>query len=74
MDNQALEDIGTSPDISVCIVSWNRSDLLNRCLASIYTTRQDATFEVVVVDNGSHDESPDMVTDYYPQVNLIRNA
>ena len=61
MDNQALEDIGTSPDISVCILRWKRSDLLNRCLASIYTTRQDATLEVSVVDIRSHDESPDMV-------------
>lgn len=62
------------PDITICIVSWNRADLLEQCLQSIYETDQDATFEVIVVDNASADSSPDMVSRLFPQVQILVNA
>jgi GT2 family glycosyltransferase len=62
------------PDVSVCIVNWNTRDLIDQCLGSIYRTRQQASFEVVVVDNGSQDDSPRLIAEQYPRVRLIRNA
>ena len=60
------------------VVTWNRRNLLRLCLQSL--TRQDLnqTFEVVVVDNGSDDGSPEMVLTEYGKstrvhVKLIRN-
>jgi GT2 family glycosyltransferase len=62
------------PQVSVCIVNWNCRDLLRRCLETLRPDLQDATLEVVVVDNGSTDGAADMVAETFPEVRLIRNA
>lgn len=72
--NHMVREQDVQPTLSVCIVSWNRSDLLEQCLNSIYTSRQRIPFEVIVVDNGSSDGSPDLVGRKYPQTILIRNT
>jgi GT2 family glycosyltransferase len=60
-------------DISIIIVNWNTRELLSQCLASIFGSQTDKEFEVLVVDNGSSDESVHMVTAGYPQVRLLAN-
>jgi GT2 family glycosyltransferase len=45
----------------VIVVNWNRRDLLKACLQSLRRQQVKQPFEVVVVDNGSNDGSPDMV-------------
>ncbi|MDQ4078270.1 MAG: glycosyltransferase family 2 protein [Chloroflexota bacterium] len=57
--------------LSVIIVSWNTRELLRRCLASLEAGRGDLALEVIVVDNGSHDGTPEMVRDEFPQVMLL---
>ena len=47
--------------ISVVVVNWNRRDLLRACLQSLKRQQVNQPFEVVVVDNGSDDGSPQMV-------------
>ena len=42
--------------ISVIVVNWNRCSLLRACLESLRGQR-DAAFEVILVDNGSTDDS-----------------
>ena len=44
-------------DVSVIIVNYNTKDLLSDCLDSIYRHTKDIDFEVIVVDNDSHDGS-----------------
>ncbi len=61
------------PPLSICILSWNTSDLLRACLQSIYADPQSGEWEVVVVDNNSGDQSPAMVTSGFPQVRLVLN-
>jgi len=58
-------------DLAVIIVNYNTRDLLRDCLASVYDSRGDFTFEVCVVDNGSADGSAEMVRAVFPQVRLI---
>jgi hypothetical protein len=60
-------------DLSVSIVSWNTRDLLQRCLESVYGTIAGLEFEVLVVDNGSTDGSPEMVRCEYPRATLLAN-
>jgi GT2 family glycosyltransferase len=48
-----------TPDISVVVVNWNRRDYLKASLESLAGQR-DASFEVIVVDNGSSDGSAGM--------------
>jgi len=64
----------TTLDLSVVIVSWNVRELLRRCLQSIYDSIQGLRFEVFVVDNASHDGSPEMVHAEFPAVHLIANS
>jgi len=61
-------------DLSICIVNWNRSDLLTECLNSIYDKEHRISFEVIVVDNASSDGSAAIVERDYPQVTLIKNT
>ncbi len=63
----------THPDLSVIIVSWNVRHLLRECLRSLHDAITGYTFEVFVVDNASHDGSPEMVRNEFPQVHLIAN-
>ncbi len=58
-------------DLSVVILNWNVRDLLDRCLASIRSSRY--TIEIIVVDNASTDDSVSMVRSKYPQVTVIAN-
>lgn len=59
-------------DLSVTICSWNTQDDLRACLASLEAVRDEASFEVIVVDNNSEDGSPDMVEREFPWVRLMR--
>ena len=61
-------------DLSIIIVSYNvRHDLLD-CLASIeaWLAETDKRVEVIVVDNASHDGSPDSVRRRFPETRIIQ--
>lgn len=60
--------------VSIVIVSYNTVDILDQCLESIERCESDYQLDVIVVDNGSHDGSPDLVAERYPGVRLIRNS
>jgi len=61
-------------DISIIIVNWNTRDLLKGCLESLLETIHDISYEIIVVDNGSRDDSVAMLQDKYPQVRLVQNV
>lgn len=58
--------------ISVIIVSWNAKEYLMQCIASISVNKCAHQIEIIVVDNGSTDGSPEFVAQKYPHVHLIR--
>ncbi len=60
-------------DISVIIVNWNTKGFLEQCLESLTVAPPSRSTEIIVVDNASSDESPEMVEDKFPQVKLIRS-
>jgi GT2 family glycosyltransferase len=64
--------------ISVVVVNWNRRDLLRSCLQSLTRQKLEQPFEVIVVDNGSDDRSPEIATQEFGanaafRLKLIRN-
>ncbi len=61
-------------DLSVVIVSWNIRELLGACLQSIDNGRGALNIEVIVVDGGSSDGSPEMLTEEFPWVRLIARS
>lgn len=61
-------------DLSIIIVNWNTSELLVQCLDSIYRADPHLTFEIIIVDNGSTDNSMDAVNERFPNLKTIANA
>lgn len=59
------------PELSIIIVNYNTCEKLRVCLESILQNRGDLSLEIIVVDNGSKDSSPDMIREYAPDVTLI---
>ena len=60
-------------DISIIVVSFNTKKLLLDCLASIFETIKEVSFEVWVVDNNSTDGTLEATRERYPAVNTIEN-
>lgn len=60
-------------DLSIIIVSWNVCGHLEKCIESIYANVRGLSFEVIVVDNASRDDSVAMVESRFPEVKLIKN-
>ena len=63
----------TSPKVGVVVLNLNGADVLKECLASI-TDIDYQNVVVVIVDNGSTDGSPKIVTDEFPSFHLIENG
>ena len=60
-------------DLSIVIVSWNSEDWLRRCLESIFKETSEISFEVIVVDNASEDESVRVAMNEFGNVKVIEN-
>ena len=61
-------------DVSIIIVNWNTKKLLKECIESVYKETKKYSFEIIVVDNNSPDNSADMVREEFPDVTLIANT
>lgn len=59
--------------LSIIILSFNKQALLSACLQSVFATIKSISFEVIVLDNASSDDSVQMVKKKFPQVHLIEN-
>jgi GT2 family glycosyltransferase len=59
-------------DISIVIVSTNIEVMLRDCLKSVSSALKGINGEIIVVDNASSDNTPNMVAKEFPQVTLIR--
>ena len=60
--------------VSVIILNWNSRHFLELCLRSLSTGNGLSRRELVIVDNGSIDGSPDFVGRMYPEAVFIRNT
>jgi GT2 family glycosyltransferase len=61
-------------DLSIIIVNWNTKQVILDCIASIYRTVRQVTFEIIVVDNASTDGSVEAICKAYPGVAVIVNS
>jgi len=60
--------------LSIAIVNWNTSRLLEACLNSIFRNTPPFEFEVIVVDNNSSDFEETTFRKRFQNINLIRNT
>lgn len=63
--------IGTVPEVSIMLVNWNTREMTLECLRSLYAETRRTAFEVILVDNGSHDGSAEAIAAEFPQVRLM---
>lgn len=60
-----------SPDVSVIIVNRNTAALLMDCLDCVFGSDLEAAPQVIIVDNGSTDDSVALVRSRFPEVLVI---
>jgi GT2 family glycosyltransferase len=60
--------------LSIIIVSYNTCEITLDCIDSIYKSKLNFTFEIIVVDNNSTDHSVFKLKQLYPQIRLIENT
>lgn len=61
------------PRVSFIIPNWNNRQLLAECIASIGETSAALSYEIIVVDNASTDDSAEYVTENFHEVIWIQN-
>jgi len=54
---QQSSAVGTNCDVSIIIPNWNGGESLAECLGSILEHTRGVDFELIIIDNGSSDES-----------------
>jgi GT2 family glycosyltransferase len=59
------------PLLSVIIVSWNVSRLLQRCLQTVQLAVKDISSEILVIDNASRDGTLEMLTQDFPDIHVL---
>lgn len=64
---------GSEEQVTIVVVHKDRPEYLNLCLQSIAVTSFANNYEIVVVDNGSGEESQAFLDDIEDEVKLIRN-
>lgn len=62
-----------NPKVSIIIPHFNNFEILEQCLWSIFRVGADIEFEVIVVDDGSTDDSVKSLQVWQPRVRVIRN-
>ena len=60
--------------LDIVVVSYNTCDLTLRALHSIYKETTQTPFNLIVIDNNSHDGSADAIEREFPDLTLIRST
>ena len=62
-----------SVDVSILIVNYNTCRLTMDCLRSVYDSETNFSYEIILIDNNSRDESVETISREFPDVTLIAN-
>lgn len=58
-------------DLSIIIVNYKTPQLILDCLSTVYEHTKGLSFEIIIVDNDSRDQSRGIITHRYPSVRWI---
>ena len=62
---------GEEPSVAVIVLSWNSTSLLQICLVSLRQKTSYTNYHLVVVDNGSVDDSVSWISKMFPWVEVV---
>lgn len=60
--------------LSIVILTWNSMKFVDNCLGSLYCNMGIKDFEVIIIDNGSSDNTLSTIVRKYPDTVLIKNS
>jgi len=60
-------------DLSIITVTWNSSELIGEQIRSVISGCKNISFEQIIIDNASPDNTVELVREKFPQVHLIVN-
>ena len=60
-------------DLSIIVLSYNTKDITLNCLSSVVQFTRGLSYEIMVVDNASADDSVELVKKKFPEVVVIEN-
>jgi len=63
----------SEPECSIVIPLFNRAELTRQCLTALAEVTADVRYEVVLVDNGSTDDTPQLLRGLSGNVQIVRN-
>lgn len=63
----------SSPRVAIIILNWNGKEDTLECLASVGQMEY-PNYEIIVVDNGSSDDSVDAISNQYPEIKIIQTG
>lgn len=55
------------------MVNWNTCELTSGCIESVLACAHETPLEIILVDNGSEDGSPERLAEDFPEITMIRN-
>ena len=64
--------MNSNKPIAVIILNWNGHDLLNEYLPQVVATTDSAVADIIVADNGSTDNSVELLKAKFPDVKLLQ--
>jgi hypothetical protein len=72
METQPDHGVDKHPHVSIILLNWNQPHFTLACLDSLQLVEYPA-FDVIVVDNGSVDNSVALIKERFPEIKLIEN-
>ncbi|MFM2132864.1 MAG: hypothetical protein RL156_145 [Bacteroidota bacterium] len=69
--NSTAAQTPETPVVSIVIVNYNVREFLQQCLESIDRSAFDLPYEILVIDNNSHDQSVATLSPKFPNVRFI---
>lgn len=61
-------------DLSIIIVTYNSSQVILRCIDAVKEAINASSFELIVVDNGSIDDTRKLAKEAFPEIKLISST
>ena len=66
------KDKSNVPLVSIIILNFNGGKHLEECIESVYETKE-PSFEIILIDNNSSDNSQNICKEQFPEIILIQN-